>query len=334
MSTKSAGASGLLIVLAAGTFSDVALERARVGRRATVEIADLSSTIAVSEATKFAHAVIVTNNPLPSPFVAALGPNMRLIVRAGIGLDAIDIDAVAARGLALMNLPAYATEDVATHAVALMLAAVRRLKDADQAARSCWADWRSVGQMRSIEESTVGIVGCGRIGRAVIRRLAPFAKSIIVYDPLVASVPRPARRIESLDKLLIASDIVSLHLPLTPETRNLLSTRELGLLRPGAIVVNVARGALVDQVALAAALSSGYLGGAALDVLDPEPPQPSDPIFQAPNTFVTPHIGWYSMSSERRVREEAIDDALSFLTDRRVRHGSFVTGGPPAAARR
>lgn len=293
-----------------------------------MQVADLRSWNTVSEATSFANGVIVTNNPLPRELVEALGPSVRIIMRAGIGLDAIDLDAAAHRGITVINLPGYATKEVATHAVAMMLAVVRRLKEADVAARQHWSQWRGIGELKPIEESVVGIVGCGRIGSAVIRRVAPFARSIIAYDPVTTNVPRPARMVGSLHDLLVAADIVSLHLPLTSATSGLLGARELATMRPGAILVNVARGSLVDQSALAAALASGHVGGAALDVLEEEPPQASDLILRAPNTLITPHIGWYSTSSERRVREQAIDDTLNFLSGRQLRYGSFIVGPP------
>jgi D-3-phosphoglycerate dehydrogenase len=325
-STRSLAAGRPLIVLAAGTFSEAHLEQARVGRRATVEVADLGSRDKVRETTELAAGVIVTNNPFPRELVDALGPRVRILTRAGIGLDAIDLAAVAHRGITVINLPGYATDEVATHAVALMLAVARRLKESDEAARSHWSQWRGMGEMRSIEESVVGIVGCGRIGAAVIRRMAPFTRSIIAYDSFATKIPRPARLVGSLEELLGLADIVSLHLPLTPATSGLLGAQELSLMRPGAILVNVARGSLVDQAALAAALTSGHLGGAALDVLVEEPPQLSDAILQAPNTLITPHVGWYSTRSERRVREQAIDDTLNFLSGRQLRYASLVTG--------
>jgi len=302
-----------LIIVAAGTVHDTSVEEEHLGGRGVVQLATIASPDQVREATRDAQAIVVTINPLTAAHIAALGEGVRVIGRAGTGLDTIDLEAARARGLFVYHTPDYCTAEVATHAMAMILAVQRRLFDADRLARSAFSDWRSLGPIPPLDALTAGVVGSGRIGRAVMARLLPFVKRVVTYDPYVDTAPDGAERAGSLDDLLRASDIVTLHMPLTAETRGLIGARELGLLPDGAIVVNVSRGGIVDEGALRAALESGRLGGAALDVLESEPPRPDSPIMDAPRLLLTPHIAWYSTASERRVRSQVIDGVLACL---------------------
>src|SRR5581483_4653683 len=170
-----------------------------------------------------------------------------------------------------------------------------------------------LGRVRPLSKLTVGVVGLGRIGRAVIERLRPFGPSIVGFDPYVNADVAGVELVDDLDALLARADVLTLHLPLSDETRRLIGRRELDLLPPGAAVVNVSRGGVLDQDALAEALASGRLAGAGLDVLAAEPPDPADPILAAPNTVLSPHVAWYSEASNRRMREQAVDGALEYL---------------------
>jgi len=301
------------VVVAAGTFDSTDIERDTLGARGQVRLGSLDTPADVRRETIDADAVIVTVNRLTSAHIDALGNRVRIIGRCGIGLDAIDLGAADKRGIAVLHQPDYATVEVATHAVALILAAHRRLLACDQLARSTWSDWRSIGSLLPIDQATLGVVGYGRIGRAVAIRMAPIVGRIVAYDPLTSEVPPPAERAASLEELLIASDIVTLHVPLTHETKGILDRVALSKMRRGAILVNVSRGGLVDENAVADALEAGDLAGAALDVLATEPPRSDARILQAPNTLLSPHIAWYSTGSERRVRVHTIDGILEYL---------------------
>lgn len=302
-----------LIVVAKGTVQDTAVEEAHLAGRGVVRLATIDSPAQVRDATRDAEAVVVTTNPLGAEHIAALGERVRVIGRAGTGLDAIDLEAARARGLFVYHTPDYCTSEVATHALAMILAVHRHLLGADQQARTAFSDWRALGPIPPLDELTAGVVGGGRIGRAVMARLLPFVKEVITYDPYLDAVPEGVKRAGSLDDLLRRSDIVTLHVPLTADTRGLIGARELGLLPDGAILVNVSRGGLVDEADLRAALESGRLAGAALDVLASEPPRPDDPILGAPALLLSPHIAWYSSASERRVRTQVIDGVLACL---------------------
>jgi D-3-phosphoglycerate dehydrogenase len=302
-----------LIVVAEGTVHDTQVEEEHLDGRGNVRLARIDSPDQVREATRDAVAIVVTTNPLTTAHIAALGDGVRVIGRAGTGLDTIDLDAARARGLFVYHTPDYCTAEVATHAVAMILAAHRRLLDADRVARSAYTEWRSVGPIPPLDALTAGVVGSGRIGRAVMARLMPFVGRIVTYDPNDDTALDGIERTHSLDDLLRVAHIVTLHLPLTPETGGLIGARELALLPDGAVLVNVSRGGLLDEAALCTALETGRLAGAALDVLESEPPPVGSAILNAPHLVLTPHIAWYSTASERRVRTQVIDGVLACL---------------------
>ena len=330
--TATAGSRYKLIV-ARGILSDVDVETEYLaGREADASLATLHTADEVERETADADAVIVTVEPLPRELIERFGPRVRIIGRAGIGLDAIDLEAARENGIAVFHTPDYATEEVATHAVGLILALNRRLVAGDTVARQDWRGWAQLKPVRPLSELTVGIVGLGRIGRAVAERVRCFAGQIVGFDPYQAEAIRGIRTTASLDELLEACDVLTLHIPLTDETRELIGARELLLLRPGALVVNVARGALIDQAALAAALEQGRLGGAGLDVLAVEPPPADDPILSAPNVILSPHFAWYSAASNRRMREMAIDGILDYLEGRDVTVGRLAVRPSGASA--
>ena len=321
------------IVLAAGTMHDTVPETEAAAGRAGIRLASIDTPEQVREETRDAVAVVVTVNPLTEAHIAALGAGVRVIGRAGTGLDAIDLAAARARGLFVYHTPDYCTSEVATHAVALMLAVQRRLVDADRQARVDFKGWRALGPIPPLDELTAGVIGGGRIGRAVMARLRPLVGHIVSYDPFIDSAPDGVERVDSLDELLRRSHIVTLHMPLTAETRGLIGSRELELLPEGAIVVNVSRGGLVDETALRLALESGHLAGAALDVLTSEPPRPDDPLLDAPRLILTPHLAWYSTASERRVRTQVIDGVLACLAGEPPRTGRIAVDPRDAEVR-
>jgi D-3-phosphoglycerate dehydrogenase / 2-oxoglutarate reductase len=305
------------VVVATGVLTDLEVETAHLrGRPVDLRLSVLDTPEQVARETAAADAVVVTIEPMPRASIERLGPGVRIIARAGIGLDAIDLDAARERGIAVFHTPDYATEEVATHAVALILALNRKLLDGDRVARTEWRAWSQLKPIKPLSELTVGVVGLGRIGQAVIDRLRPFTAGIVGFDSYASEPVSGVETVATLDELLARCDVLTLHVPLTDETRGLIGARELALLRPGAVVVNVARGALIDQEALASALRTGHLGGAGLDVLVVEPPNPGDPMLTAPGVILSPHFAWYSQASNRRMREMAIDGLLDYLAGR------------------
>ena len=227
-------------------------------------------------------------------------PTWRVIGRYGVGVDTIDIAAASQRGIAVVNVPDYCEEEVSTHAAALILAATRRIADADALVRQGrWADWSELRPIWSLSTATLALVGIGRIGRETIRLLAPFFGRVIAYDPFAS--PIDGVELVSFEEALAQGDVVSLHCPLTPDTHHLVNAERLALMKPTAYLVNVSRGGLVDGHALAAALEANAIAGAALDVLETEPPL-GDPLLDAPRVILTNHIAWYSQQSELRLR--------------------------------
>ena len=230
--------------------------------------------------------------PVGEELMAQL-PSLRVIGTATVGFDYIDMEAAERRGVAVVTAFGYCTEEVADHTLALLYALLRGVVELDRSvARGVW-DAKAAGPLRTLAGLRVGIVGLGRIGNAVAARLLALGAGVWAND--VLPVARDGVRFVELDELLAECDAVTLHVPLTRETRGLLGRDRIASMRPDALLVNTSRGGVVDAVAVFEALRGGRLGGAALDVLPHEPP-PAVPI--APNLIVTPHAAYYSEASE------------------------------------
>ncbi|HVS29755.1 MAG TPA: D-glycerate dehydrogenase [Solirubrobacteraceae bacterium] len=248
-------------------------------------------------------------------------PRLRVISNYAVGWDNVDVAAAAASGIAVGHTPDVLTETTADLAFALILAARRRLLQArDAVAAGDWLTWEPDAYLGDdVHGATLGIVGPGRIGRAVARRAAGFDMTVIETGRASAT---------PLPELLARADIVSLHCPLTPETYRLIDQAALKLMRPTAVLVNTARGPIVDQAALRTALCEGWIAGAALDVTDPEPLPPDDPLFQAPNLLVLPHIGSATHAARERMANVAADNLLAGLAGEPLPHA--VPAPPPS----
>ena len=246
------------------------------------------------------------------PVTAAMmdaGPGLKLIQKLGVGVNTIDLEAARARGIAVANMPGTNSQAVAEMALALMLAALRRLTYFDPLTRR-GEGWRPdltvLDGVGEIAGRTVGFVGYG--GSAT--RVAPALKALGAEILYTARSPKPDQigRFVALDELLAASDIVSLHAPLTEATRNLIDAAAIAKMKPGAVLVNTARGELVDQTALTQALRSGRLGAAGLDVFSGEPVSPNDPLLALPNVVLAPHVAWLTPETLVRSLEVAMDN--------------------------
>lgn len=223
-------------------------------------------------------------------------PNCRVIVRYGIGVDTIDIPAATQRGIPVANVPDYCIDEVSDHAVAMMLALLRKLPQSDRRVRQ--GDWKLAGlkPMQRISALTVGIVGMGRIGRAIAGKVAPFGPKIIFQDPFYQGDPPVpgARRVE-LAELLEDSDVIIIQAPSTAETRHMLNREAFARMKRKPIIVNCARGELIDTPALIEALERGLVAGAGLDVIENAPPLAADsPFLKLDNVILTPHSAWFS----------------------------------------
>ena len=257
---------------------------------------------------------LLSFEPVTADDLAAL-PKVRVVATPSVGFDHVDVEAATARGVWVCNVPDYCIEEMADHSIALLLALARGVVELDRSVREGGWDHRAARRLGRLADVRLGIVGYGRIGRAVAARALALGMNVVAFDPLLEpdAIASTGVQPASLEELLRSSTAVTLHAPLTPDTEHLLGARELALLPEGAYVLNVARSGLVDSEALLAALAAGRLGGVALDVLEVEPPDAAAPAPQVPRLVVNPHAGWYSEDAEEaapRRATEAVRDVL------------------------
>jgi len=234
----------------------------------------------------------------------------KAVVRYGVGYDNIDVAAASRVGVPVTIVPDTASEEVASHALAMGLSLARRIPQGQAAIRA--GEWAGVIGLDAPKLSNleVGIVGMGRIGRLVAKWWAAIGAKVHAFDPMATFSDVPAA---SLSQVLEQSDVVSLHLPLSDKTRHIISAEVLGRMRPNAVIVNVSRGGLIDEEALAAALRAGKIAGAGLDTFAQEPLAPTSPLRDAPNTVFTPHVAWRSNTSLDALQEQAVERARRAL---------------------
>jgi D-3-phosphoglycerate dehydrogenase len=263
-----------------------------------------------------APAAIVGVRPMRAPEIATLR-STGLLIRAGIGYDIIDVAAATAKGIWVANVPDYCVDEVADHAVLLLMAASRRLPELEHVwHEGKWVNPAITPPVHRTRGRRLGVVGFGRIGRAVGARAAAFGWEVVAFDPLLPADAVRAAGAEpvGLDELFTTSDAVSLHSPLTPETRHLVSAERLGTVKDGFIIVNTSRGGLIDIDALDAALESGKVSAVGLDVLEDEPaPDLTRPIFQRANVLLTPHLAWYSIEARVDLARLAAENAYRYV---------------------
>ena len=251
-----------------------------------------------------AHAIILWHGPLVTAEIVAKLKNCRVIVRNGVGFDSVDIAAAARAGIPVCNVPDYGTEEVADHAIALTLALYRQLFPLDAEAKKLGWKIEVSSKMRRLRTQTFGVVGLGRIGTATALRAKAFGFRVVFYDPYVPTGTQKAlglERLASLDELLEISDTVSVHCPLSAETRGLIGEKQIARMKRGAFLVNTARGDIVQKAPVFAALRSGQLGGAGLDVVEAEPLRTSEEA-ATPNLIVTCHAAFCSIEGMVEMR--------------------------------
>lgn len=309
------------------TFPDLTLEEAILQPTGCEVAARQGKT----EAELIAHCsdadVVITQFARLTPTVIAALSRARAIVRYGIGVDNIDLEAARAHRIPVCNVPDYCIHEVADHTLALLLALTRQVVPHDARVHAGqWSLATPLSSFCALRERSVGVVGFGRIGREVVKRLLAFQCRVRVFDPVVSpeSIAASGAEPASFDALIASSDIVTLHCPSNAQTRRIISADVLQRLKPGALLINVARGDLVDPVALVAALESGRLAGAGLDVFDPEPLPPGHPVLARSNVIFTPHVASCSDSAVtllRRTVAEIAAEALRGGTPRNVVNG-------------
>ncbi len=241
---------------------------------------------------KDSEAIIIRYNGAITERVMEACPKLKCVARHGVGVDNVDVQTATRLKLPVLYTPGANHDAVAEHTIGLMLAVTKRLVVSDHAMRrGRWHDLRKA-RLTDLKGRTLGLVGLGRIGSRVAQLARAFGMELLAYDAYLApdEIERRGAKATGFNDLLTRSDIVSLHVPLSPETRHLIGTRELQLMKRGAILINTARGALIDEKALYDALKTSALAGAGLDVFEPEPPEPGSPLFQLDNVVLSPHM--------------------------------------------
>ena len=268
----------------------------------------------LAEAGREAVALLVGNVRIDAEVLSHL-PRCLAIVKPAVGVDNIDLEAATAAGVCVANVPDYGTDEVATHAMALLLNAIRYV-DAEAAAvrGGRWQPKPPYPIQRS-EGRTLGIIGFGRIGQSVARKAAGFDWRLLAWDPYLDDdeIRRGNAKPADFETLLAQSDFVTLHLPLTEETQGMIDASALAMMKPTAFLVNTARGGIVDSAALLQAVDSGQIAGAAVDVVDEEPPPPDHPLHCTDRILVTAHVAWYSEQAFRDVRVKAVQEVARVL---------------------
>jgi D-3-phosphoglycerate dehydrogenase len=269
-----------------------------------------------------ADALVVIDRPIRKDHLAVMR-RCRIILALEVGYDFIDVEEATKRGIIVSNVPAYGKEQVANHALTLLLACHRKIKQLmAETAAGGW-DYNVCKPVPDLSSLTLGVVGLGKIGRCLAPRAQALGLRVLAYDPYLDDDIfdlLKVRRCYDLEEILGQVDFISLHVPLTPETFHMIGERELDLLKPGTILINTCRGKVVEERALHRALQSGQLAGAGLDVLESEPPAADNPLLNCSKTIVTPHTAWYSDQSTERLKEQGMEEVVRVLTGARPRY--------------
>ncbi|MFS8514741.1 MAG: C-terminal binding protein, partial [Planifilum fulgidum] len=273
----------------------------------------------VIAACRDADAILNQYAPLGRRVVEALN-RCRVIVRYGVGVNTIDLAAATEKGICVANVPDYCLDEVSDHALALLLNLARRITAADRLVKRGEWDFKRAAPVRRLRGQTVGLVGFGNIPRVLAAKLKPLGFRLIAHDPYVPRSVAEERGVTlvSLDRLCREADIVSVHAPLTAETRGMIGREQLRSMKPRAYLINTSRGPVVDEGALLEALREGWIAGAALDVVEEEPIRPDHPLLSMEQVILTPHMAWYSEEAMEELRTKAAEAVREVL-----QHGRY-----------
>ena len=287
---------------------------------ATLELAPAGQPEAFMALAAKADAVLVTYAKINADMIAGM-PKVRIISRFGIGVDNVDLDAATARGIVVTKVPDYCIDEVSDHAMALLLSVVRKIPASSARTHGGRWEMKAVVPIHRLRGSVIGLVGFGRIPQLVVPKAQSFGMKVIAFDPYAPAEAFTTLGVESvsLAELLSRSDYVSVHCPLTPETKNLFSTETFKQMKAGSYIVNTARGPIIDEAALAVARDSGHIAGAALDVMAQEPP-PASPLFGRDNVLITPHTSFYSEESLVELQTKAAQEVVAVLSGKAPRN--------------
>jgi D-3-phosphoglycerate dehydrogenase len=278
---------------------------------ADVDFGQISGEEEILARCRDADGIILQYAPLPRKMLEAL-PRCKVLSRYGVGVDTIDVEAATELGIIVANVPDYCMEEVSDHTLALFLSLVRKVMSLERSIRLGTWDFRIAVPIHRLQGRTYGIVGCGRIGREVAKRVGAFGLRVIGYDPYINEVE--GIELVSFEKLLAQSDFISIHCTLTESTHHLFGRDQFRKMERKPIVLNVSRGAVVDEAALIEALEREWISGAGLDVLETEPPDAKSPLLKRDNVILTPHIAYYSEESKSEMKRRTAENVFNVLT--------------------
>ncbi|MEM3658528.1 MAG: C-terminal binding protein [Candidatus Hadarchaeum sp.] len=323
------------VVVSDYNYPDLSIEETELARwGARVIPAQCRTPEEVLAAAEEADAIISQYAPITRAVISKL-KHCKAIGRYGIGVDNIDVQAATERNIAVINVPSYCEEEVSDHVMAFLLAWARRITHYTQEIRQGVWDWKTGRPIHRLQGQVLGLLGFGKIARLVARKAKAFGLTTIAYDPYVSDeifAVEAVKRVD-FDELVKESDFLSIHVPLTAETRHLINSESLSKMKPTACIINTARGGIVDKEALFQALKTGKIAGACLDVTEPEPLDPQDPLLELPQVLWSPHVAWYSEGSLVELRSKIAQDigrALNGLLPRGLVNRCLATQFRPS----
>lgn len=292
-----------------GSIEEEKEEFSRMG--AEVTLAQVKKKEEVIQACKDADGLINQYTLLTREVLENL-PRCRVISRYGVGVDSIDLQAATDLGIIVANVPDYCVEEVANHTIALILTLSRKTAFFDRKVKSNQWDFRLGIPIYRMKGRTLGLIGCGRIGMEVAKKMSSFGVKVIVFDPYLQKTEEWIE-LKDLDAVLKESDMISIHCPLNESTRHLIGEKEFRKMEKRPLLINTSRGAIIDEKALIQALKEGLISGAGLDVLEKEPPDPTNPLLTMENVILTPHVSFYSVESISELKRRTAENVSSVL---------------------
>lgn len=280
-----------------------------------IQLAEQPTPDGILTLARRADALMVTYAKITAAMIAEM-PRVKIISRMGLGVDNIDVAAASRAGIVVTRVAEYCTDEVSDHAMALLLALIRKVTIGNKVVQAGRWEMPAVAPIHRIRGMTLGLLGFGKIPQLVAPKAQAFGMRVIIYDPYVPDelCQRFGVKRVNLDELFRISDYLSIHCPLNPETRHILNTEAFARMKTGVYIVNTARGPAIDEAALAAALDSGKVAGAALDVMEKEPPPADSPLFGRDNVLIQPHTGFYSVESLVELQTKAAQEVYRVLT--------------------
>lgn len=304
------------VVLTDNIFPDLIIEREMLDKvdAELIEVTDLST---LAEEVKDADAVINTYAEMTPDIINGM-QQCKMIIRNGIGVNTIDVPTCNEKGIMVGNIPTYCIEEVATHAIALMLTLNRKIFLYNKSVRSGVWDVKKGMPINSVVGGTLGLVGFGRIPRLINERAQPLGLKVLAYDPYVSAEDAAAVGAQKaeMDQIISESDFISIHCPLTPDTKGMFNYEAFQAMKDSAYLINTARGPIVNEPDLVRALEEGLIGGAGLDVLMEDKGQAEHPLYAFENVIITPHAAWYSETSILRRRTQTVESVIEVLEGR------------------